>query len=447
MHRAYGIAEPAPTRARNWPDVRVRKSGNELADRRVAMNSYKVTLIEIETALAELMAAPKRLAPGPYREGGSDVEQPFVIEMDALPLLTFIEDVSRGARVYEFLTMCRPGDILNYLRVRPVAVNSRLAGIFDEELKALWRKPQNRDCGDGYLALTDFDAHFRWKGDDTWPEARCWLTFREKPYWNDLLTNLLKSIRRLQEQLRLSNDHLLHDEVKRIDSGTHVRDFLPEIQRCCRSEPVAPAETKLSGKLFAAIHELIAKDDVRSVSSDFVDYWFWRILVDEQLRRCELAGQKEPQAAFALSGPDGEVGNVPFSDWGGYVHTPDEGACLADLFIMPGWRHCFPESDTEGGMLTDILYPPRQGVAQEQCRFLMIKRDLGALKCARRTEIGDGWFLYESKRPYQPNLKFRNTLVNEPFGAPESSIQFEMGCEAYGSPLLPWRQYGYLGDS
>ena len=113
MHRAYGIAEPAPTRARNWPDVRVRKSGNELADRRVAMNSYKVTLIEIETALAELMAAPKRLAPGPYREGGSDVEQPFVIEMDALPLLTLIEDVSRGARVYEFLTMCRPGDILN----------------------------------------------------------------------------------------------------------------------------------------------------------------------------------------------------------------------------------------------------------------------------------------------------------------------------------------------
>lgn len=75
------------------------------------------------------------------------------------------------------------------------------------------------------------------------------------------------------------------------------------------------------------------------------------------------------------------------------------------------------------------------------------QEDLGVLKCARRTEIGDGWFLYESKRPYQPNLKFRNTLVNEPFGAPESSIQFEMGCEAYGSPLLPWRQYGYLGDA
>ena len=41
--------------------------------------------------MAELMAAPKRLAPGPYREGGSDVEQPFVVELDALPLLTFIE--------------------------------------------------------------------------------------------------------------------------------------------------------------------------------------------------------------------------------------------------------------------------------------------------------------------------------------------------------------------
>ena len=153
------------------------------------------------------------------------------------------------------------------------------------------------------------------------------------------------------------------------DRGTHVRDFLPEIQRYCRPEPVAPAETKLPKKLFAAIQELIARDDVQSVSSDFIDYWFWRILVEEQLRRCELAGQKEPQSAFALSGPDGEDGNVPFSDWGGYVHTPYEGACLADLFIMPGWRHCFPESDTEGGMLTDILYPPRQGVAQEPVSY------------------------------------------------------------------------------
>lgn len=447
MYGAYGIAEPARTQLRNWPGVRVQKSANQSAERRVGMNSYKVTLIEIDAALAELLAAPRRLEPGPYREGGSDVEQPFIVELDALPLLTLAEDVSRGARVYEFLTMCRPGDILNYLRVRPIAVNSRLAGIFDNELKVRWRRPQTRDCGDGYLALMDFDAHFRWRGDDTWPEARCWLAFRKKPLWNDLMRGLLKSMQRLQEQLRLNNDHLLHNEVQRVDSGSHFRDFFPDVHRYCRLESVAPAESKLPRKLFAAIRELIFRDDVQSVSSDFTDYWFWRVLVEEQVRRCELAGEKEPQSAFALSGPDGEDGSVPISDWGGYVHNPYEGACLADLFIMPGWRHSFPESDAEGGLLTDILYPPRQGVSQEQCRYLMIKRDLGALKCAHRTEIGDGWFLYQSKRPYEPNLKFRNTLVNEPFGAPESSIQFEMGCEPYGSSLLPWRRYGYLGDS
>lgn len=195
-------------------------------------------------------------------------------------------------------------------------------------------------------------------------------------------------------------------------------------------------------KLLAAIQELIARDDVQSVSSDFIDYWFWRILVEEQLRRCELAGQKEPQSAFALSGPDGEDGNVPFSDWGGYV-APPYGNRWRILFIMPGWRHSFPESDAEGGMLTDILYPPRHGVAHEQCRFLM----MGSRSAEMRAPNGNRrWMvsLYKSKRPYQPNLKFRNTLVNQPFGAPESSIQFEMGCEAYGSPLLPWRQYGYF---
>ena len=59
MYRANGIAEPSRTRVRNRPGVRVRKSGNKLADSSVGMNADRVTLIEIDTALAELMAAPK----------------------------------------------------------------------------------------------------------------------------------------------------------------------------------------------------------------------------------------------------------------------------------------------------------------------------------------------------------------------------------------------------
>jgi hypothetical protein len=75
---------------------------------------------------------------------------------------------------------------------------------------------------------------------------------------------------------------------------------------------------------------------------------------------------------------------------------------MADLFIKPDWRNTFPESDSAEGLLSDILFKPGQGYAKERCYYLLTKKDLGSLQCARRTVFGEKWILYESNSICEP---------------------------------------------
>ncbi len=169
-------------------------------------------------------------------------------------------------------------------------------------------------------------------------------------------------------------------------------------------------KTELPTSLFRAIESLIVRENVQSVSCPLTDYFLWRLLVGEQLKRAERTGMS-PQAAFTLSGPDSGLRNVPYEDWGGKVHIPYEGACGADLFVKPAWRRTFPEADARGGSLSDVLFGGHFGECVETgdvCQYLLANEDLGHLRCAHRVDIGDGWILYESNRPYQPNRLFKD---------------------------------------
>lgn len=363
------------------------------------MAAPEVVLFEINGTTMEHLSTPLQIDLGTYRGWGRDGDQPFHVEVDAIPLLTLAEEAARGARIYEFLSISRPGDIQSYLRVRPVALSSWLSALFENDPKV--RFPEPNDCGEGYLPFIKFDGCFRWDGDDTVPEAQRWLMNRRTGDWNNLFTNLLEKISGLQLKLRQSSDPLVRGEVARLDARRHVRDYLPRVDRWCRAERVVPDKSDLPAPLLSVIASLIVRDTVRSVSCPLSDYWLWRSLIEEQLRRSAQSGRK-PQAAFWLSGSDSGVGIAPYKDWGSGVHIPYEGACMADLFIQPGWRKSFPEADTEGGKLCDILYPAGRGFTKPQCHYLLTKKDLGELKCARRTEVGDGWILYESNAAYQP---------------------------------------------
>ena len=167
-------------------------------------------------------------------------------------------------------------------------------------------------------------------------------------------------------------------------------------------------EQELPDSVIKIIGEIIRRDNVQSVSFPFNNTKVWRLLVNEQLNRAKNTGFPE-QKAFTLTGPDSGLSCDP-TVWGGVVHIPYEGACMGDLFVVPDWRNLYPDwknefpksGDGKGDQATlgdyaHYMADPNSGLS---CHYLLTQRDIGDLKCANRIEVGDGWILYESNRPY-----------------------------------------------
>lgn len=150
---------------------------------------------------------------------------------------------------------------------------------------------------------------------------------------------------------------------------------------------MATDDERLSPALVTLIAELISRPDIQSVSCPFTDEGLWRLLIQEQVRRAAGSGL-HPQHAFGLSGPDS---GLPFdpADWGGYVHTPYEGACEADLFVNPSWRGF----DLQEGMGDGSLSAVTLG---KPCHHLLLWGHRKEIDCATRIHVA-GWTLYSSK--------------------------------------------------
>lgn len=144
------------------------------------------------------------------------------------------------------------------------------------------------------------------------------------------------------------------------------------------------AQEDLPDSVIKLIGELIKHDNVQSVSCPYNNLKVWRLLVAEQEYRAQRTS-KSPQEAYTLAGPDSGFSFDP-REWGGEVHIPYEGACTADLFIAPQWRNFYRETNS--------------ATLSTSYHYLLVKEDLGELHCAKRRVIGDGWYLYESTRPY-----------------------------------------------
>lgn len=151
--------------------------------------------------------------------------------------------------------------------------------------------------------------------------------------------------------------------------------------------------------------ELIQRDDAHSVSCPFDDFALWRKLIETQVRLARATG-RPLQQAFCLCGPDSGLPNIPVDDWGGEVNIPYEGACGADLFILPSWHRFFPEKVRDGGKLRWAVSKP--------CHHVLLRGDYGELACATRQVIGD-WTLYTSTAPYEDC----NPFADERLGAME----------------------------
>lgn len=184
---------------------------------------------------------------------------------------------------------------------------------------------------------------------------------------------------------------LLQHELRLIDARRHRRDFLAGVTRSPLLKSAVPESPAVPPPVFEAIVDLIRRDDVHSVSCPFAAYALWRLLVEEQVRRAEATGRPS-QEAFCLCGPDSGLPGIEVEDWGGEVHIPYEGACGADLLILPSWHRFFADKVRDGGKL-------RYAVGK-LCHHVLVRGDHGELASATRKVVGD-WTLYTSTAPYE----------------------------------------------
>lgn len=332
----------------------------------------------------------ERLDIGKYRTWPRSPECDFVVAIDARPLAVLIDDASCGHRVYEFMTIRRPGDVLPYLWINYVSVEDEVVSWVEQ----IAHDGGISGCGDQEsttsLPFVHFDGCFAWRGDDMRGFEASWRAYREKPYWIEKMRVLLDLVRLVQGRLREYGDYLIRHEIQLFDEHRHRRDFLREIERGTTIAGVVPRNSSLPNEVLELIRELIGRDDVRSVSCALDDYALWRLLVEKQVRRSAHSG-KPPQDALMLSGPDDGLPFVSAEDWGGTIHIPYEGFCDGHILIPPGWRRLNTDQTGPDGRFSWAF-------GSSECRFVLTAKDHGELGCATRTLIG-GWVLYQSKEP------------------------------------------------
>lgn len=342
----------------------------------------------------ESLSTPERVNIGSYHAWRSQHASEFVVDIDARPLVALIEAAFAGSRVYELMSIQRPGDLLHYLWVDFSGLDQEVINHVSGHVNHKKLFPSKLPVTLKGISFTEFDDCFFWADDDTYPFAVTWLWHRESGYWSEKLPQLLSLTRKMQAGLRGADDFLLKHEISLIDAQKHRRDFLVSPERQAVLSDSVTSQTGLPKDLFQLIGKLIKRDDVQSVSCPFDDFALWRELVAEQVRRARKLSVP-PQQALTLNGPDCGLPDVIAGDWGGEIHIPYEGVCEADLFILPKWFNLFPDRAMgSNGSLS-------KAAGGRMCHYVLSDRDYGELDAATRETYG-GWHLYRSKLPYTP---------------------------------------------
>ncbi len=317
-------------------------------------------------------------------------ESRIIVEVDARPLEVLAEAAALGFRVYELMSIQRIGDILYYLELNIVDINSRIQNMVNSSMNTRGdSKPDYHTVPYRVFdSLFEENIYFA----ETY-EAENWLGHRESSEWKQYLTDLLRVVRVLQKRLRGIDDFLLKHEINLIDNDEHEFDLLDEVTRDSSSKFDLDALSPLPGYLLELISDLITRDDVRTVSCHIKDHRLWRIFTTEQIKRVERTGQPH-QEVFGICGIDGRNAYQSLSkQWGGEIHSPYEGVCPSDLFIQSGFCGYDPFVMESTKQLCAAYGP---------CRYYLTQIDHGELDATIKTTHTD-WFLYESTAVYKPN--------------------------------------------
>ncbi|MGJ8620071.1 MAG: hypothetical protein ACSHWN_07055 [Methylophilaceae bacterium] len=333
---------------------------------------------------------------GDYRTRGKDARDcQFRVIINTYKLVNLIDSARYGARVYELLSIQRPGDLLHYLWVEISQLDDDLIRRLEKSLKHTYPYESSLNPKVDGISFIDFDNYFSIFAEGNEPEDVVWrryVDFDKKHSLKNDLTQLFMLIKQVKERISKSDDELTKHELTLIHQKQHPQDYLAQVDRKSVHIKLEPQWEKYED-FYQLVAKLAADEDIQSISCPFGGFEIWRTLVKAQVLRVKKTGLPAMEA-LSLYGPDEGLGRLTKPEnWGGEVFIPYEGIRMANLMFLPNWRVFHVDKAGVNGSLKEALN------SNVECKYLFVlkkDRDFGVLGCSRRTEVG-GWILYSQK--------------------------------------------------
>lgn len=330
---------------------------------------------------------------GSYRKRGINAHVcQFRVTINSINLINLIDSARYGARIYELLSIQRPGDLLHYLWVDISLLDDGLVKGLENSLENSYIYETSLNPKLKGVSFLAFDKYFYLFPDDNEPENVIWRRYvdfdKEHQFVNELI-QLYTIVDEVQRRIIKSDDELIKQEIALIQQKKHPQDYIATIDRKSLNIKLEPQWEKYLD-FYSLVENLAFDEEIQSISCPFGGYEIWRILVKAQVQRMKKTGLAAKEA-LALYGPDEGLGQlIKPENWGGKVTIPYEGMRMANMMFLPSWRAFHLDKAGINGSLKDALS------SDVECKYLLVPkdRDFGELECAIRTVV-DGWILYK----------------------------------------------------
>lgn len=305
---------------------------------------------------------------------------PFKVTLDASPLHRLISDATNAYRVYELMLIKRPGDVWDYVMVKPEDVPERLARrIASVREEAQDKYAQYHSWPMGKMPFANFDRMFYWAYDDTEPEDEAWLSHRNSPVMKAFSTQLFAAVNSAKATLSW-NDPLLRHVLRLIDTGNHGFDHLSRTEALAAEASCGPSSDTHTKDFYKKLEDLL--DDPELVSVAYRadgDYRVQKILATQQRKRSNKTKHHGGDSLYISALTNKSICN---KSWDSEINFYSEGLGHGDLYIQgPGL----------GGNSIKALIEDFHRAAPG--RHILSYRDEGDIKGYAK-ESGDGWWLY-----------------------------------------------------
>ncbi|WP_041522643.1 hypothetical protein [Gilvimarinus agarilyticus] len=256
---------------------------------------------------------------------------PWKIEVQADALARLVNDVSLGMRVYELLSITRPGELLAYVYLEfdpaDTALQQELQSRLDRFGSRRWelgiadKKPIKRIVFSSFERMYPLEPSPDTNLHGSWQLSRDYSSF-----WMEYLNGLFTRLKSVQNRTLQNPDPLIQAAIRLMNENRHPQQLERHIERRVYLHAPKPY-IKMPPVLVERLVALVDTYQVRSVCAEEGGYVFWYEMLKRQLAvgapNMELrCGCDSPKPPYNASHVGGEINNG--------VQT--------ELMVIPAWK-------------------------------------------------------------------------------------------------------------